>query len=103
MTQYLMPHRAALMADLWARDPRFRRAWRAITVCWGAALLADTALRVLMAALLPVPVVPALDTALTVATLVALQIPTHVLLRRSGSWDLLFRSTKKGDDHVHDR
>lgn len=89
-TQTLLPHRAALMDELWEGDPRFRRAWRSITVMWGGVLLLDCALRVVMAAALPVPAVPALDAALSVATLVALQIPTHVFLYRSGSWHLLF-------------
>jgi len=89
-TQILFPHRAALMDELWEGDPRFRRAWRSITVMWGGALLLDCALRVLMAATLPVPVVPALDMALTLVTLVAMQIPTNVVLYRSGSWHLLF-------------
>ena len=103
VTRNLLPHRARLMDELWERDPRFRRAWRSITIVWGTTMLADTALRVLMAVTLPVPVVPALDTALTVATLVALQVPTHVLLRRSGSWDLLFRPSRGEDARVHDR
>jgi len=90
VTQTLLPHRAALMDELWEGDPRFRRAWRSITVIWGGALLLDCVLRVLMAASLPVPAVPALDTALTLVTLVAMQVPTHVFLYRSGSWHLLF-------------
>jgi hypothetical protein len=44
-----------------------------------------------MASLLPLPVVPALDTALTVLTMLALQVPTHLFLHRSGTWGLLFR------------
>jgi hypothetical protein len=102
-TRTLLPHRAQVMDELWERDPRFRRAWRSITVIWGTAMLGDTALRVLMAYTLPVPVVPALDTALTVVTLVVLQVPTHVFLRRSGSWDLLFRPSKTGEACVDDR
>ena len=90
VTQTLFPHPAALMEELWVADPRFRRAWRSITVMWGGVLLLDCALRVLMAATLPVPAVPALDTALSVVTLVAMQIPTNVVLYRSGSWHLLF-------------
>ena len=65
-------------------------------------MLAGTALRVLMAAALPVPVVPALDAALTAATLIALQVPTHLLLRRSGSWHLLFRPSPRRDHHDSD-
>ncbi|HEY4417954.1 MAG TPA: VC0807 family protein [Pseudonocardia sp.] len=90
VTQTLFPHRAALMDELWDDDPRFRRAWWWITVTWGGVLLLDCLLRVLMAATLPVPAVPALDTALTFVTLVVMQIPTNVFLYRSGSWHLLF-------------
>jgi hypothetical protein len=101
-TRMLLPHRATVMDELWTRDAAFRRAWRQITVVWGAAMLTDTALRVLMASTLPVPVVPALDTALTVTTLLVLQVPTHLLLRRSGCWDLLFRPyVRRGADHAH--
>jgi hypothetical protein len=50
----------------------------------------------------PAVIVPALDTALSVATLAAHRVPTHVLLRRSGSWDLLFCPSTRGDARVHD-
>jgi len=90
-TRALLAHRAEAMDERWETDPRFRRAWRAITVMWGVVMLADSGLRVLMAYTLPVPAVPVLDTALTVATLAVLQLPTHLLLHRSGAWDLLFR------------
>lgn len=103
-TRMLLPHRAGVLDELWSRDAAFRRAWRSITVVWAAAMLTDTALRVLMASTLPVPVVPALDTALTVVTLLALQVPTHVFLHRSGCWDLLFRpSVRRGDDRADHR
>jgi hypothetical protein len=91
VTRTLLAHRAAVMDELWARDEAFRRAWFRITAMWGAAMLTDTVLRVLMASLLPLPVVPALDTALTVLTMLALQVPTHLFLHRSGTWGLLFR------------
>jgi hypothetical protein len=101
-TRTLLPHRAAVMDELWERNGAFRRAWRHATAIWGAAMLTDTVLRVLMAMTLPVPVVPALDTALTVTTLLALQVPTHLLLHRSGCWDLIFRPyLRQGADHDH--
>lgn len=62
-------------------------------------LLIDSGLRVLIAYTLPVPVVPALDTTLSVATIVVLQLPTHVLLRRSGAWHQLFRTHRVGSTH----
>jgi hypothetical protein len=43
-----------------------------------------------MAATLPVALVPALDTALSIAVVVALQPPTWFFLWRSGCWADLF-------------
>ena len=90
VTQTLLPRRAALMEDLWASDAAFRRVWRSITAAWGAVGLVDSALRVVMAYTLPVPVVPALGAALGVVSIVVLQVPTHVLLRRAGCWTVMF-------------
>jgi hypothetical protein len=90
VTRSLLAGRAAVMDRLWARDPRFRRAWRAITLVWGLTGLADSALRIAMAATLPVAVVPALDSALSTALIVVLQPPTWFFLWRSGRWNDLF-------------
>lgn len=90
VTQSVLPHRAGLMERLWDSDAAFRRVWRAITVVWGVVGLADSALRVLMAYTLPVPLVPALGTALGILTMIVLQVPTHVLLYRAGYWRALF-------------
>ncbi|MEJ2888804.1 VC0807 family protein [Actinomycetospora aeridis] len=89
-TQSLLPHRAERMESLWTTDAAFRRVWRAITAAWGAVGLADSALRVVMAYTLPVPVVPALGTALGIVSVVLLQVPTHVLLRKAGYWSVMF-------------
>jgi hypothetical protein len=89
-TRAFLPRRAAVMDRLWESDPRFRHAWRQITVLWGITSIIDAAVRVGMTYTLPVSVVPALDTVLTVLSVIALQIPTHVLLRRSGTWHLVF-------------
>jgi len=97
-TRRLLPHRAAVMDRLWDDDPRFRAAFRAITVMWGAVLLIDSGLRVLMAYALPVAVVPALETGLAIATIVALQLPTHLLLRRAGVWHQMFGSRRARPD-----
>jgi hypothetical protein len=91
MTRALLASRAELMDRLWINDARFRQAWRSITIVWGTVLLADSGLRGVMSYSMPVPIVPAADTALTIVMIVVLQLPTHLLLRRSGSWDLLFR------------
>jgi hypothetical protein len=90
VTQTLLPRRAELMESLWTSDAAFRRVWRTITATWGVLGLVDSALRVAMAYTLPVPVVPALGTALGVVTIVLLQVPTYVLLRRAGYWTIMF-------------
>ena len=78
------------MDRLWDEDPRFREAWRRITVLWGITSIIDAVIRVVVAYTLPIPVVPAMEPVITVATIVALQIPTIVLLRRSGTWHVVF-------------
>ena len=90
VTRTLLPGRAEAMDRLSDERPRFRRAWRQITVMWGILGLVDAAFRVYFALTLPVSAVPALDTAVTIATVVALQIPTHLFLLRSGCWLVLF-------------
>lgn len=72
---------------LWQRLPRFRRLWRVGSVLWGVALLADAAARALMAYTLPVDSVPALGTALYVATAVVLIVITNVYYFRAGLYD----------------
>jgi hypothetical protein len=90
VTRSLLAGRAEVMDRLWIGDARFRRAWRAITVVWGVVALADSAARIAMAATLPVALVPALDTALSTASVIALQPPTWFFLWRSGRWNDLF-------------
>ncbi|MHA6783281.1 VC0807 family protein [Pseudonocardia saturnea] len=108
VTRALLPHRAERMDRLWDTDPRLPRAFRAITVMWGSVLLAEGGLRVLMAYTLPVAAVPALETALAVATVVVLQLPTHLMLRRAGVWHHLFAphlvaNAPEKESHVHVR
>jgi hypothetical protein len=64
--------------DLWERLPKFRRIWKVTSAAWGIALLADSALRVVMAYTLPVDAVPALGTALYLATSAVLIIIANV-------------------------
>jgi hypothetical protein len=90
VTKAMMPRRAAVMDQLWDDDPRFRLAWRRITVVWGIMSVVDAVLRVVLSYTLPIAVVPATDPVITVGTIVALQIPTHLLLRRSGTLHLVF-------------
>lgn len=99
----LLPHRADRMDRMWDTDPRLRHAFRAITVMWGTVLLAEGGLRVLMAYTLPVAVVPALETGLGIATVVVLQLPTHLMLRRAGVWHQLFSPHPPKENHVHAR
>jgi hypothetical protein len=70
--------------ELWERLPKFRRIWKVASVAWGIGLLADSVLRVLMAYTLPVDAVPALGTALYVATSAVLIIVTNVYYFATG-------------------
>ncbi|MEZ0067709.1 hypothetical protein ABIA32_003724 [Streptacidiphilus sp. MAP12-20] len=72
---------------LWERLPRFRRIWRVGSVLWGVALLADSAVRVLMAYTLPVDAVPALGSALYLATSLVLIVITNIYYAVSGLYD----------------
>ncbi len=59
------------------------------TVIWGAALLADAVIRVVMAYTLPVDVVPGLGGALWPVTFIMLQVITNVYFWRAGLWRIL--------------
>ncbi len=69
---------------LWDAEPRFRRIWRASSVIWGLALLADAAIRVVMSCTLPVNVVPGLGGALYPVTFVVIQIVTNIYYQAAG-------------------
>ena len=77
-------------------SPRFRRNWQVSTVVWGAATLADAVIRVVMAATLPVNLVPALAGALWPATFVVLQVVTNIYFARAGLWELLRGERARG-------
>lgn len=70
--------------SLWEGEPGFRRIWRVATVIWGAGLLADGAIRVVMSYTLPVDVVPALGGALWPVTFVLLQVVTNIYCELAG-------------------
>jgi hypothetical protein len=89
-TKAIMPRRGELMDQLWETNARFREAWKWITVWWGIASIVDAIVRVVLAYTLPISVVPATDPVITAVTIVVLQIPTIVLLRRSGTYHLVF-------------
>lgn len=73
--------------ELWSRLPRFRRLWRVGSALWGVALLADSAVRVVMAYTLPVDAVPALGTALYLITSLVLVVITNVYYIASGLYN----------------
>ena len=90
VTLAMMPRRARVMEQLWETNARFRDAWKWITVWWGIATIIDGVVRVVVAYTLPISVVPATDPVITIATIVVLQVPTIVLLHRSGTWHRVF-------------
>ncbi|MEU1624736.1 VC0807 family protein [Streptomyces sp. NPDC020096] len=71
---------------LWEREPAFRRIWRVSTVIWAVAMLADAAVRVVMAYTLPVDSVPALGAVLWPVTLLLLQVVNGVYYEVAGLW-----------------
>jgi hypothetical protein len=74
---------------LWRAEPRFRRIWRVSSVMWGAGLLIDAAIRVLMSYTLPVSVVPGLGGALWPVTFLVLQVVTNVYYHLAGLNEML--------------
>lgn len=74
---------------LWQAQSAFRRIWRISSVIWGAALLADAAIRVAMSYSLPVHVVPGLSGILWPVTFVVIQIVTNVYYHHAGLYRIL--------------
>ncbi|MCK2220909.1 hypothetical protein MF672_044945 [Actinomadura sp. ATCC 31491] len=72
---------------LWERLPAFRRIWRVVTVIYGAGLLADAAVRVVMAYTLPVDVVPGLGAAQYAVWLLLMQVVINVYLVPAGLYN----------------
>ncbi|MGW6276204.1 VC0807 family protein [Kribbella sp. NPDC055071] len=70
----LPPEKAEQWAQNWESHEVFRNVLRTCTAVWGVAFLVDAAVRVVMAATLPIDVVPLLDDVLLVVTLVALVV-----------------------------
>ena len=69
---------------LWAEHEWFRRMWRTSSVLWALGTMVDAVARVLMAYLLPADVVPGLNLATWVVTLVVLNVVTTVVYVRAG-------------------
>jgi hypothetical protein len=70
--------------QLWERLPTFRHIWKVTSAAWGVGLLADSALRVVMAYTLPVDAVPALGTALYVGTSATLIVIANIYYFTTG-------------------
>jgi hypothetical protein len=69
---------------LWAQLPGFRRIWRTAGVIWGTTIIADAALRFVMAYTLPVDQVPALNGVQWAVLFVLLQVATNIYYHRAG-------------------
>ncbi len=93
LTRPFLPHaRWGFTADwdsVWERQPRFRRIWRTSSVLWGLGTLADSVVRVVIAYTLPIDAVPAVGTALYLATSALLIVVTNVYYARAGLWTML--------------
>jgi hypothetical protein len=74
---------------LWDAEPKFRRIWRIATVTWGAGLLIDAIVRVVISYTLPVAAVPAIGGLLYPVTFVVLQVVGNVYFHRAGLYRLL--------------
>jgi hypothetical protein len=87
---------------LWERLPAFRRIWRGATIIWGAGLLLDAAVRVVMAYTLPADVVPGLGTAQYLVFMVVMQVVMAVYLVPTGlynRWSQLYAPLREEVRH----
>jgi intracellular septation protein A len=73
---------------------RFHRTFRISSVIWGAGMLTDAALRVLIAYTLPVDVVPALTTALLPVSFVVIALIDQINYQRGGLRPALLGRTR---------
>jgi hypothetical protein len=74
----------------WTASPTFRRVMRVATVWWGAVLVGDALVRVVLAYSLPVDQVPLISTLQYIAVYLALEIGTRVYLLRRKVGDRVF-------------
>jgi hypothetical protein len=89
--------------QLWRDEPRFRTIWRRASVGFGIGTLADAVARVVMAYTLPVDLVPALSTALYVATSVVLLVAVNVYYARAGLWPMFLAPLAEHADREESR
>jgi hypothetical protein len=73
--------------SIWQRNPGFRRLWRVSSVIWGAGLLADAGIRVVIAYTLPIDLVPAIAAALYPVTFLVLQVLDQITTDAQASGD----------------
>ncbi|GAA1934339.1 VC0807 family protein [Nocardioides hwasunensis] len=69
----------------WREDAWFRRMWKTSSVWWAAGTLLDAVARVVLAYTLPADVVPGLNLAMYVVTLVVVNVVTTVVYVRAGA------------------
>lgn len=74
---------------MWETSGHFRHIWRTLTVGWGVVTLLDAGLRVVIAYTMPVTSVPALQTALMIATVLLMQVVTNAYFIWTRMWPLL--------------
>lgn len=65
-------------------EPQFRRIWRVATAMWGAGLLADAAVRVVISYTLRLDAVPAIGGLLYPVTFLLLQIAGNIYFTWGG-------------------
>jgi len=74
---------------LWEQEPRFRRIWHVSTIMWGVAMLIDAVVRVVLAYTLPVQVVPGMQTAMIIVTVLIMQVLTNTYFVCAALWRML--------------
>ncbi|MEV8606422.1 VC0807 family protein [Amycolatopsis sp. NPDC051373] len=87
----LLPGKSEQLDDAWEQRLSFRRLWRVLAVVWGVGGLLHSGVSIAMAYTLPIDDVPALDTVVSIAFFVLLQVVTQVLLVREGSMRTVWR------------
>jgi hypothetical protein len=91
LLELLHRYPAGRWEQLWRDEPRFRTIWRRASVGFGIGTLLDAVARVVMAYTLPVDLVPALSTALYLATSAGLLVAVNLYYARAGLWPMLHR------------
>ncbi|MCA9631664.1 MAG: hypothetical protein KC766_28605 [Myxococcales bacterium] len=87
----LLPQRRERLEQLWDERPKFRQRWRAVSWMWIGGLLFDATARGAVTAFAPADSLPALHTALAIATPLVLQLVTNLYLARTGVFRAMFR------------